>query len=439
MYVYSSGVLVTLVMCGQLPEVKVIIVGGGLSGLTTALLLASAVATNIIFKITVIESRQRLGGRIFSSTGFPVETDSYYVAKDLGAAWTWPSHDKNLGELLQQLNISLKPQPSCGSDIYFDASNGQILQKAISGWQQGTYRVKHEIGTYHIIQRLQEQLSHYSKSQEGTSVQIHLEEQVLEISKGTEETVQFEITSDSRSSGPSKYLADVVILAMPPKLAISSIQFTPNVPNPLRNIMYSTPTWMEATMKLVFTFSAAFWRKQGLSGSAFALRSRSSTASPFSQIWENEEEQPLDEKQGEKCTLASLGAFVFPPHSTYLQHKTQKEVLQYTLPHLKVLYGEDAETCLVSFMSHNWSQEVFTSTSTSTSTSHPSTMKGVGHKLLRQPVQLENKEVSTSRCLLLLAGTETEEEHGHMEGAVMSAKRVVAQVQEWCSTLPSRE
>ena len=59
------------------PVADVVVVGGGLSGLTVALRLTSATPR---LSVVLLESRDRLGGRLYADGGV-----------DLGGSWSWPT------------------------------------------------------------------------------------------------------------------------------------------------------------------------------------------------------------------------------------------------------------------------------------------------------------------------------------------------------------
>ena len=71
---------------------KLIIVGAGLSGLYLATLLEEK------YDITIIEARERIGGRIFSIEGH-----------DMGPSWVW-SHHKAILDLFSSMHIEIFPQ-----------------------------------------------------------------------------------------------------------------------------------------------------------------------------------------------------------------------------------------------------------------------------------------------------------------------------------------
>ena len=68
---------------------RILIIGAGLSGLVTAKNLLS-----LEVEVIVLEARDRCGGRCLSENEV-----------DLGPAWTWPGHDKQLGETIVKILI----------------------------------------------------------------------------------------------------------------------------------------------------------------------------------------------------------------------------------------------------------------------------------------------------------------------------------------------
>ena len=79
----------------------VAVVGSGLSGLVSAKLLKAAGVHTV-----VLEADNRVGGRTFSSDG-----------ADLGACWSWPSNDKMLSDLLNELQLATLLEESLGVSI----------------------------------------------------------------------------------------------------------------------------------------------------------------------------------------------------------------------------------------------------------------------------------------------------------------------------------
>ncbi len=65
-------------------------------------------------------------------------------------------------------------------------------------------------------------------------------------------------------------LADHVILALPPCLAVESIEFQPELPEDIRALAAATPVWMGTVAKAVIVYAAPFWRRHGLAGAAIS-------------------------------------------------------------------------------------------------------------------------------------------------------------------------
>ncbi len=88
----------------------VLIIGGGLAGLTAARLLHRA---GIGFQL--LEARDRLGGRILSADASGnAAADGF----DLGPSWFWPAVQPAMAALVAELGVSVFPQDSAG-DIVF--------------------------------------------------------------------------------------------------------------------------------------------------------------------------------------------------------------------------------------------------------------------------------------------------------------------------------
>ncbi|MBK8624093.1 MAG: FAD-dependent oxidoreductase [Saprospiraceae bacterium] len=60
------------------------------------------------------------------------------------------------------------------------------------------------------------------------------------------------------------------MVALPPKLAIHSIQFSPELPQALIQVMQKTQTWMSGSIKFSVEYKKAFWKDKGFSGSIYS-------------------------------------------------------------------------------------------------------------------------------------------------------------------------
>ncbi|WP_430412257.1 flavin monoamine oxidase family protein [Kordia sp.] len=206
-----------------------IIVGAGLSGLTTAYALHQQGETDII----ILEARDRIGGRILTKDGI-----------DLGATW-FQDHHEHISSMLEHLNIEKFHQYSEGKSVLVYNSMAPAHYFENDPSYPAAYRIAG--GTAAIIQELAK--FHQEKIYTNTSVS-HIEE------------VEDEIVLTTNTG---KFKASKVILTIPPKTA-SLLTFTPELPASLMETMQQTHTWMSNAMKVGLTFKTPFWRAKQLSG-----------------------------------------------------------------------------------------------------------------------------------------------------------------------------
>lgn len=208
---------------------KYIIIGAGLSGLTTAYTLKK----NGITDVTVLEGRSQIGGRILTHNNV-----------DLGATWFQQPH-QHLANLLKELKVGSFQQYQKGQSVlvynriapahYFESATDESFAKRIAG------------GSYALIDNLSKDLRD----------QIELNTKVEAI---TELEHRLEI-----STNKGVFSADKVIVTMPPKLS-NTLSYTPKLPEYLVLAMEQTHTWMSNAIKVGVTFTTPFWRQKNFSG-----------------------------------------------------------------------------------------------------------------------------------------------------------------------------
>ncbi|WP_152287394.1 flavin monoamine oxidase family protein [Flavicella marina] len=223
---------------------KYIIVGAGLSGLVTAYKLLQNGEEDFI----VLESRSRVGGRIFTNNHI-----------DLGATWLQNSHTELL-QLLQELNVHTFEQYSKGKSVlvyssmspahYFEMDTSQPSSKRIVG------------GTKALLDGL------YNKVKE----KIVLNEEVVAM-HDQGDSVLLE-TKNLKLKG------EKVVCTLPPLLA-SEVTYVPNLPDRLIEVMKGTHTWMSNAIKVGIQFKTPFWREKGLSGTIIGQ------ASPLVELYDH--------------------------------------------------------------------------------------------------------------------------------------------------------
>lgn len=219
---------------------RVIIVGGGLSGILLSYLLLKKNISSII-----LEASSQCGGRIQTIHG------KQNTPLELGATWISTDHI-HLLNLLEDLNMTLFPQHVDGKSFFQTHQDRPIQEFYVPASEHPSYRISG--GTNSIIHRL---------IQEFPKNRIKLNTPALKIEeKGTKLMI--------RSTEDRHFEGEKVVLCMPPQLIDSSIQFSPNLPHKIAQILPNVQTWMAGSMKFVIEYSSNFWRNQGFSGMLFS-------------------------------------------------------------------------------------------------------------------------------------------------------------------------
>ena len=214
----------------------VVIIGAGVSGLFAATKLAQ---NNV--DVTVLEARDRVGGRLFS----PVVSGGRI---DLGATWYWPNEPRII-DLIARGSLATFPQHTAGEMLF--QTNDDRPQRMPNQLDAESGRLTD--GMQSITELLTAQLTPGTVRLNTLVGSIVPSGAVLEV-----------------SSSEEAWSAKHVILALPPALAISTIDFADHLPDRIGGLARATPVWMGATVKVVAVFERPFWREKGLAGSAFS-------------------------------------------------------------------------------------------------------------------------------------------------------------------------
>lgn len=218
----------------------VIIIGAGLSGLSTAYQLKKA---GINFKI--LEAQSRLGGRIETIYG------KQDTPMEMGATWFGEEH-LNLIQLLTELNIGYFEQHTEGISLFETMSFEPPQQYFVPANSQSAYRIKG--GTFSIIDALYQRIG-------KENVILNTEVNCIIVEGNKIKIID---------SLGNIYFSKQVIIALPPKVANDMIKFTPNLPEGINQIMKKTQTWMSGSVKFSVEYKKAFWKDNGFSGSIFS-------------------------------------------------------------------------------------------------------------------------------------------------------------------------
>lgn len=237
-------------------DTRIIIVGGGLSGLYAAYLLEQQGLHDYL----LLEARPELGGRVLSA---PVP--GHELARvDLGATWFWPSMQPEFGALVDSLGLRAFAQPTAGQAV-FERSAHQPPQR-FPGYPASPTSMRLEGGIGTLVDALRERIDG-KRLVTGHAVDaIHATDRGLRVDARWADGQAISLTGRH------------VLLAMPPRLAAASVRFDPVLPPSLAAQWADTATWMAPHAKYVAVYPAPFWRGAGLSGDAF------SHASPMGEI-----------------------------------------------------------------------------------------------------------------------------------------------------------
>jgi monoamine oxidase len=219
---------------------KIIIIGAGLSGLTTAYLLAKK-----DIHATVLDAASRTGGRIQTLEG------RNNTPLELGATWFTQEHTE-LFSLLKELGIKSFKQFTRGKSLFQTDKLNPTQVFNVSENEAPSFRIAG--GTKKIIDKLIERIDHR---------QVYLNTSVKSITEIGEQLIV-------KTDNGQIHSADKVILCLPPQLAGSSIEFKPALPNSISSLLPSIQTWMSGSIKFVIEYPAPFWRENGYSGMFFS-------------------------------------------------------------------------------------------------------------------------------------------------------------------------
>jgi len=318
---------------------EIIIIGAGLSGLSTALLLQEAGKT-----VSVLEASYRPGGRIRSVLG--KETGTYIA--DLGPTWIWPDFQPIVRRWLNKLDLESHPQFDSGHAI-LDYGPETIPERHFLPNQEGSVRPAG--GPQAFIDALMARLN------DGT---VELGKRVGSL-KGKDQYVEIELADASEV--PLR--CERVIVATPPRIALKTLTFKPALPPSLHQSLSDMPTWMASHAKVVILYETAFWRAAGLSG---RIVSR---------------EGPLVETHdhcGPAGEPAAIFGFVGWPHQ--LRNQLADQMPNHIAAQLKRCFGEESPSPSAIYL-EDWADDPLTTTPDDLT--GPMTHPTVGPDILRAP------------------------------------------------------
>lgn len=343
---------------------RALVVGAGLAGLTAAGRLHGAG-----HEVTVIEARAFVGGRMMTVTpqGLP---DGVWF--DAGATWHW-TDQPGMQALAAQLGVGVFSQYRDG----LAAVDGEWV--GIPPPDPGERRFVG--GAQSVCDRLAANLP------DGAVV---LDSAVLALEYDGRGVSASIAGPDGRTYDSG---ADVAVVAVPPRLLVDEIAFTPELPDDLVQVTRATPTYMATALKGVAVYESAFWREEGRSGTAL------NRSGPLREV---------HDACTHDGTAAGLWAFVSPVHD--YRDLSFDDRVEVVFAELGRIFGPAAADPL-RYFERDWSGDPYTNDEV---------------VWVREPLAYGDPAFARLRWdgRLAFAGTETAAEGGgHMEGALNSGCR----------------
>lgn len=232
------------------------IIGGGLSGLYAASLLEQQGIKDYV----LIEARDTFGGRIVSasSSGEPISGTAVTPDEDnrfdLGATWFWPESQPELDRLIDDLHLERFEQNEMGY-MMVERSPTEPPSR-VRAFLSSPPSMRLVGGMSSLIDAVRGRLQP-TRLINGQRVRRMC---------CTESHV--ELDAEDAHGHVTSYRVAHVLLAVPPRLAATTIEFTPALPEALAQEWRDEATWMAPHAKYIAIYDSPFWREQGLSGEA---------------------------------------------------------------------------------------------------------------------------------------------------------------------------
>ena len=228
-----------------MPNARIIIVGGGLSGLYAACLMEQRGITDYM----LLEGRARVGGRIESAAAPGL---AEFDRVDLGPTWFWPGYQQQLAALVAQLGLTSFAQHAAG-DTVVERSPHDVPVR-VRGDLNSPPSMRLIGGMTALVNALHRRLDR-SRILCGHTVRCMRHTQA-----------HLEVESSDPQGRVTTWCCAHALLAVPPRLLAHAVEFVPPLPPALDQRWRATATWMAPHAKYVAVYDTPFWRADGLSG-----------------------------------------------------------------------------------------------------------------------------------------------------------------------------
>ncbi|WP_436371551.1 flavin monoamine oxidase family protein [Cytobacillus sp. BC1816] len=357
----------------------IVIVGAGLSGLRAASLLSE-----LGIKCRVLEARDRVGGRVLST---PHPNRSNAGKFDLGPTWFWPQHEKTMANLVKELNLETFDQYTKGA-MLSERYHNALPERYVLPENSLERSVRFTGGVQSLIEAIENTIP------PGI---VELETRVTAIR--LDKTGAITLDAEHANGSKEEVYAIAVILALPPRIVASHIEFSPSLPKNLMTDLVNKPTWMAGQAKAVAIYDHPFWRESGLSG--------------FAASWVG----PLQEIHDASPNTGSGALFGFFGMPAKMRRELgEDEILKLVIDQLVRLFGPDANK-VSSILYKDWSGDFETA------------VEEDSNPLRDFPVYGKPPQGGVWENKIIFAGTETNSQYGgHLEGALQSAEQAVFEI-----------
>lgn len=312
----------------------------------------------------LLEARSRVGGRLAS-------LDTGEGGLDLGATWFWPNEPR-IGALVSELQLDTHAQYLAGDALVQDASGVHRIRGNPIDVESRRVTLGLQAVADSLARELLPETIRY-----GSPV-----ERILRTGAG--------VAADTATG---RYEGQHLVIAIPPALAMSSIDFEPPLSEGTARLARATPVWMGGMTKVVARYATPFWREAGLAGACM------SHAGPMREV---------HDMSGAHGSPAAL--FGFAPPLAPDEPTVDREAI---LDQLRALFGSTAPEP-VTLTIHDWRAERFTSP--------PGVERLQAYELFGDPLYAKPEMDGHVHW----ASTETAPAFpGHIEGALLAAARAV--------------